>query len=131
MFRAAALAAGRRAAEQGMVDTCAITRVAATSTNPTTGAVTETPTAVYSGRCRLQQREVQGNRVDVGETSVILLRLELQLPMSVVGLQEGDQVTAVTSASDPDLVGRIFRIRDLAHKTDATARRVQITEVTS
>ena len=37
----------------------------------------------------------------------------------------------VTGYEDADLIGRLFRVRDLAHKTHATARRVQCEEVTS
>lgn len=131
MSRAAVLAAGRRAAEQGMVDACTITRVASTTTDPTTGMVSTTPSQVYAGRCRVQQGTTgQGNRMDPGETSVVVLRLEVQLPMSVVGLAEGDALTVTASVHDEDLVGRRFRIHDLAHKTHATSRRVQVTEVT-
>jgi hypothetical protein len=35
------------------------------------------------------------------------------------------------SAYDPDLPGRVFLVRDLFGKTEATARRVQVEEVTS
>jgi hypothetical protein len=128
---AAALARGRAAAQALMVDTCTITRVTGTTTDKDTGVVTETVTEVYTGRCRVQQGTTgQGNRLDPGETSVVLLRLEAQLPMSVVGLAEGDVLTVTASPHDGDLVGRRFRIHDLAHKTHATARRVLVTEVT-
>lgn len=131
MNRASVLAAGRRAAEAGMVDTCTITRVTGTVTDPGTGVVTETRTVLHDGPCRVQQGTTgQGNRMDPGETSVIVLRLEVQLPMSVVGLAEGDELTVTASAHDEDLVDRVFRIHDLAHKTHATSRRVQVTETT-
>lgn len=131
MSRASVLAAGRRAAVAGMVDACTITRVAGTVTDRGTGVVDETRTTLYAGRCRVQQGTAgQGNRMDPGETSVVVLRLEVQLPMSVVGLAEGDEVTITASAHDEDLVGRGFRIHDLAHKTHATSRRVLVTEVT-
>jgi hypothetical protein len=68
--------------------------------------------------------------MDPGETSVVVLRLEVQLPMTVVGLAEGDELVVTASAHDQDLVDRKFRIHDLAHKTHATARRVLVTEVT-
>jgi hypothetical protein len=114
-----------------MVDTCTITRVAGTSTDRDTGVVTETTTVLYTGRCRVQQSTAgQGVRMDPGETSVVVLRLEVQLPMSVTGLAEGDEVTVTASVHDADLVGRRFRIHDLAHKTHATSRRVLVTEVT-
>lgn len=128
---AAALARGRAAVQALMVDTCTITRVTGSSTDPGTGVVTETTTEVYAGRCRVQGSKAgQGVRMDPGETSVVMLRLEVQLPMSVVGLAEGDEVTVTASVHDEDLVGCRFRIHDLAHKTHATSRRVLVTEVT-
>ena len=62
---------------------------------------------------------------------MLLLRLEVQLPMTVTGLRVSDEITIDTSAHDPDLVDRVFLVRDLAHKSHATARRVQVTEKTS
>lgn len=131
MSRASVLAAGRRAAEAGMVDTCAITRVTGETTNDLTGEVTRTTAQVYAGKCRVQQSGAQGGEEDIGEAALVVLRFELQLPMTVVGLHEADEVTITASRSDPDLPGRVFTIRDLMHKTDATARRVSMREVTS
>lgn len=50
--------------------------------------------------------------------------------MSVVGLEAGDEITITAATFDADLTGRLFKIRDLMHKTHATARRVQIIEKT-
>jgi hypothetical protein len=130
MSRASVLARGRLAAEAGMVDACTITRVTGRSTDTTTGAVTPTTSTLYTGKCRVQQQQAQATTEDVGEDQVLLLRLEVQLPMSVTGLQVGDRITVTASAHDADLVGRVFRVHDLAHKTHATARRVQCLEVT-
>jgi hypothetical protein len=49
--------------------------------------------------------------------------------VSVTGLEVGDEVT-ITASRDPDLIGRAFLVRDLFHKTDASSRRVQLTERT-
>jgi hypothetical protein len=78
----------------------------------------------------VQQHQATADRQDVGEDSLLLLRLEVQLPMTVTGLEVGDEITITAAARDADLVGRVFRIHDLAHKTDATARRVQCIERT-
>jgi hypothetical protein len=43
----------------------------------------------------------------------------------------GDVVTITAAGRDQDLVGRVLRIRDLMTKTDSTARRVQVEEITS
>jgi hypothetical protein len=114
-----------------MVDACSIERVTGTTTDRSTGVVDEVTSSIYAGRCRVQQsKSGEGNRMDPSETSVVLLRLQVQLPMSVVGLAEGDLITVTSSALDADLPGRQFRIHDLAHKTHATSRRVLATEVT-
>jgi len=131
MSRASALARGRTAAELGMVDTCTIRRAAGVTTDPLTGATTPTWTDLYAGKCRVQQHQAQAQREDVGEDHLLLLRLEVQLPMAgTEGLEVGDEITMTSSVSDPDLPGRVFLIHDLAHKTDATARRVQCVERT-
>lgn len=133
MSRASAIERGRTAAELGMVDACTIRR---RSTGGTTDPDTGSPTVAYlspnpyAGKCRVQQAQASANQQDVGEDNLLLLRLEVQLPMTVVGLEVGDEITITSSARDPDLVGRLFRIHDLAHKTDATARRVQVIERT-
>lgn len=132
MSREAVLARGRAAAEAGMVDHCVIRRVIARNTDPDTGEIT--PQYLYphpyAGPCRIQQDKAQAQRHDVGEDHQLMLRLELQLPMSATGLEVGDEVTITAAAHDGDLVGRVLLISDLAHKTHATARRVQCVERT-
>lgn len=113
-----------------MVDACEIRRRTGETVDDTTGEVTATYTDVYDGRCRVQQAGAQAGSEEPGEAYVLMLRLEVQLPMSVTGLEVGDEIEVTASVHDPDLVGRVFLVRDLAHKTHATARRVQVTERT-
>jgi hypothetical protein len=127
----ALLLQGRAAAEvRLMVDACTITRIGERVTDTTTGEVTEPTTTLYTGKCRVQQAKADARTEDVGEDRLLMLRLEVQLPMSVTGLEVGDRITITASVHDPDLPGRVFRIHDLAHKTHATARRVQCLEIT-
>lgn len=130
MSAASVLARGRAAAELLMVDACTIRRKTGESTGAG-GVVTPTYSTLYAGKCRVQQAAAQAQQQDPGEAYVLMLRLEVQLPMSVTGLQTEDEVTITASAHDPDLVGRVFLIRDLAHATHKTARRVQVLERTS
>lgn len=131
MSRQTAIIRGRRAAEKGMADTCSIRRRTGETTNPVTGEVTRTyGGSLYAGRCRVQQPKAQAAQSDAGEDFQLLLRLEVQLPMSVTGLQVGDEVTITASAYDPDLPGRTFQVRDLAYGTHKTSRRVGVTERT-
>lgn len=130
MGREEVLARGRAAALIGMRDACTITRTGDPITDPISGDVTRPATTLYTGKCRVQQHQATADRQDIGEDQLLLLRLEVQLPMTVVGLEVGDEITMTASASDPDLPGRAFRIHDLAHATDKTSRRVQCIEKT-
>lgn len=132
MSRESVLARGQAAAARIRVDACIIRRrTGAQTTDDTTSDVVHayvTPDP-YSGPCRIQQgRLATSTESTVAEDTAVKLALEVQLPVSVTGLQVGDEVHITTSASDPDLPGRVFIIRGLAHKTDPTARRVQCTE---
>lgn len=130
MSRATVLARGQAAALLGMRDTCTVTRVnAGGTTDPDTGYPTSSTTTLYTGSCRVQQHQATADGKNIAEDEVFLLRIEVQLPMTVTGLEVGDLIT-ITASIDADLPGRVFRIHDLAHKTDATARRVQCIERT-
>jgi len=125
------LARGQAAAEAGMTDACVIRRRTGATTDPNTGATTPTYTTLYTGKCRVQSSRAEAGREDVGQDFVLLLRLEVQLPVAgTAGLQVGDEITIASAAHDPDLIGRVFRIHDLAHKSEATARRVGVIEKT-
>ena len=115
-----------------MTDACTIRRPSgAGTTDPNTGYPTQTYTNLYAGKCRIQQHQATADRKEVGEDSLMLLRLEVQLPVAgTEGLNVGDEITMTAATNDTDLVGRVFRIHDLAHKTEATARRVQCIERT-
>lgn len=130
MSRASVLARGRSAAESGMVDTCRIETRTGETTDPFSGAVTGQYSSFYEGKCRFQQTQAQAEQRDTGEAYLLLQNVELQLPISVTGVQPGDRVTVLTSR-DEDLVDRVLVVRDLAYKTDATSRRLRVQEVTS
>jgi hypothetical protein len=131
MSRATALAHGRTAAELGMADACTIRRVTGTATDDFSGTVTPAYATLYTGKCRVQQITGTGRPHDVGEDFVLIQRIDVQLPVAgTEGLKVGDEVRVTASVHDADLVGRTFLVHDLAHKTEATARRVACTERT-
>ena len=130
MSRESVLARGRAAAEVGMVDACTIRRVTGSTVDDNTGIITPTRSTVYSGRCRVQQQAASAQGTEVGEDYQLLVRLEVQVPMSVTGVQVGDEVTITASEHDPDLVGQVFLVRELFGKTHATARRLGVTRRT-
>jgi len=131
MSRASALARGRMAAEAGMVDACTIRRRAGGTTDPVTGYPTQPYTTLYAGKCRIQQAVAVARPHQVGEDQVLVVRFDLQLPVAgTTGLQVSDEVTVTASLNDADLVGKVFLVWELAHKSEATARRIGIIERT-
>lgn len=111
-----------------MRDACTIRRVTG-YTSDGLGGRTPTYSTIYAGRCRFQQEKAQAQQHDAGEDYILLVRRELQVPVSVTGVLVSDEVT-VDSSADPDLTGRVFLVRDLAGKTDLSSRRFGITERT-
>lgn len=114
-----------------MVDACTIRRRNGETTNPNTGEITPTYDLLYQGKCRVQQQAMQAQQQDAGQAYLLMVRLEVHLPIAVTGLQPDDEVQITTSITDPDLPGRTFYIRDLAHASEKTARRVGTVERTS
>lgn len=136
MSATSALLRGRAAAAALMVDTCTVTRLnpATTTTDPETGVVTKGFTTVYTGPCKIQDATLGGGRgrpTTVGEAEVLLARMQLHLPMTATGVATDDIATVTASVSDPDLVGRVFHVRELSAKSWLTARRFEIEWVTS
>jgi len=111
-----------------MVDACSVRRVTGTSLNETTGAYTDTTVVVYSGKCRVQVRNAATAALPLsGDREVVSFMLEVQTPMSAASFAVGDMVT-ITASVDSQLVGRIFRVREVFHKTHATQRRTLVQE---
>lgn len=122
----------RVTAASQMVDACTIQHQTGTATNTTTGVVTPTYATppLYTGPCKVQGA-MQATGQDVGEARLAVLSPFVHVPITVTGVVWGDLVTITASANDPELVGRVFRVVGPDHKSFATARRLQCTEVTS
>lgn len=120
---------GQAAAERLMVDACTISRVGVAFTNPDTGEQTKTSIPIYVGKC--QVKSLSGaSPTEPGEAHLLLLTLKLHIPVSATGVRPGDIVAITDATHDPELVGRTFAVKDLAHKTYATSRRLGVQEVT-
>lgn len=130
MSRTALLARAQAAALAGMVDACTIRRRGPVFTSPDTGVPSPAYSTLYTGQCRVQQTRGRAQPHNVGQDYQLLQRVEVQVPLSVTGLKVTDEVT-ITASRDPDLVGRVFLVKELAHKTDASSRRVEVTERTA
>jgi hypothetical protein len=129
MSRASVTARGRAAALTGMADTCTIQHRTGSTTDQDTAEVVDTYTQLYSGRCRFQQAAPTASASDVGEAQVYISQTILQLPITVVGVNNEDVVTCTASALDPDLPGRKFTVKGILRKTHATSRRLELQEV--
>lgn len=133
-----ALDAGRAAAEARMVDSCTIKRKTGSGINPTTGAREDTFSTVYSGKCEVQLRDSLGVEATAGDRELIVVRFVLKIPMAATSPDGStyqpavsDIATLTASSLDPALLGRNFRVRELFHKTFATARRLVVEEAQS
>jgi hypothetical protein len=135
MSLASLIARGQQRAEAVlMVDACTIRRGNGDSVvDDNTGIESETFTDLYAGPCRVQQHSTGGAAQEQtpGEDYQLLLRVEVQLPISVTGLEVDDEITITAAAHDPELVGQVFIVRDLFAKTHPTSRRVGVTRRTS
>ena len=125
------LAMGRRKAESLMRDSCRITAAGETSWDEEAlDHVTGPRTTVYEGKCRLlSPYRAPTTASTPGQVqSVQLSRLSLPVATSL-GILEGMEVEFLSSESDPDLVGKKFRIAGGAQQSDATARRLPVEAV--
>lgn len=127
---------GRALAESLMTASCTITRLpdARGTLNQSTGKYDPpVPTIIYAGKCRMQVRSVtaDGSAKSAGERQATVQQHELHLP--VVGTENvaaKDIVTIISASLDDALTGRTFTIVARHEKSQATARRLPIVEVT-
>jgi hypothetical protein len=114
-----------------MRDACVIRRFGDPVVDDNTGEETRPETVVYTGSCRVQQQPAAAGVANPGEDAQLLVRIELQLPMSAPALEVDDEVTMTASEDDPQLPGQVYYVRDLFAKTDASSRRIGVTRRTS
>lgn len=130
MSAEAAVLAGRRAAESLMQDTCTVERPGEPVTDPETGEVTPSLTSVYTGPCKVQQTISQGSNPSAGSHAFTIQDSRVDFPVSAGPFAVDDVVTVTASALDPQLVGTVYRVAELFHKSFATAQRTRVEEVT-
>lgn len=129
MIAAGVLEAGRRLAEQYMADSCEAFTVGAPVTDPNTGVTTTPETQLYAGRCRVQTYEAQESRPEAGGDTYTVQRYAVHVPVGSFEPQVGTMIRLTGSAYDPHLVGRVYRVVALLHKTAATAYRLGVEEI--
>ena len=136
MTRASVNRRARTFVERGMVDTCRIRRPLKGGTDRDTGRITQAwaDPDPYVGPCLVEQRTAAAADVDAGQAARLIVTRLLKLPLATsTAVRAGDvvEITAIGAASDPGLLGRHFIVHAEAAKTNASARRLGIEEVTS
>ena len=121
----------REQADSTMLDTCTVHRPGAPVTDPDTGAVTPSLTLIYTGKCKVQQTIAQSSNPTAGGHSFTVQSTRWDTPVSAGPFAVNDVVTMTSGELDPQLIGRVFRVVELFHKSMATAQRTRVEEVTS
>lgn len=114
-------------AERLMEAFCTVTRGAATQQNfdPVSGAYpVPVGTAVYTGPCRVKPSGNQAGTVEAAGQDVSLWPFVVSVPMAVTTVLVDDLVTVSTSTLDPQLVGKVFRVKYVEMGSHVTARRL-------
>lgn len=124
-----ALAAGRRAAEAKMLDTCTAGRPAEEDETDGEGNVTTPLTPLYAGKCLVQTYEAQETNPVSGGATLTVQRYRVDVPVGSFAPAIGDVIQITAAAADPNLVGRRYRVVALLHKSQATAYRLGVREI--
>lgn len=121
-----ALNAGRRMAESRMTDECGVTRAGEKTWNETTGEYENTPTSVYSGKCRIRHSAPNGKDVDAAGRLLTISSLELHVPVGTAVFEPDDVVAITASGTRSDQVGRKFIVLAPFDGSQTTALRYKI-----
>lgn len=121
-----ARAAGARAVQKTMVDTCTITAPAAGEVyDPGTDSyVTPAGAVRYTGPCRVKPRDNADRVVDAAGQSVSLWPYVVSVPLLATEEVQLDDVVTITASADPAAVGLRLRVRDVPRGALLTARRL-------
>lgn len=84
------------------------------------------PTVLYTGTARVQTYEPVQLATEVGGGSATVQRYAVHLPVDSYVPAVDDVVTVTACALDANLVGRVFKVRGLLHKSAATAYRLVV-----
>lgn len=112
-----------------MVDACTVGRPGEPVLNEGTGVLSPSLAPVYSGACKFQATISSAANPVSGEHRFTVQDLRFDLPVSAGPLAVNDLVTVTASLLDPQLVGRVYRVAELFHKSFATAQRSRVEEV--
>jgi len=122
----AAVLAGRAEAESLMLDTCTITRPGTPVTDPDTGDVTNTPTDVYAGKCKVQSKDSATSNPEAGGATFTVVSRQVHIPANAADVQDGDVVTITASLLNAFTVGKQYRVDGFEPDSFDTAFRLPV-----
>lgn len=117
---------GRAAALSRMTDTIKATRPGATTTDPTTGAVSTSSATVYEGPGRWKAATTIPSADEVGTSDRVRTSGEVHLPVGPYKPLPGDVLECTGCVLDANLVGRKTVVRSLVGGSQVTAYRIPI-----
>lgn len=120
------LARGRAAALSLMTDTIKATRPGATTTDPTTGAVSTAGATVYEGPGRWKPATTIPSADEVATSDRVRTGGQVHLPVGAYQPLPGDILECTGCPLDPNLVGRKTVVRSLVGGSQVTAYRIPI-----
>jgi hypothetical protein len=131
------LAEGRALAESLMVDTLTINGKSTRNAINADGERIPVPGPVrYSGKGKIQARDVQERNAGGGAHDYVSIRQEIHIPVTAkdpegepAKIVAGDVVKMLDCPLDPSNVGRVFRVAAPQGKSLATAQRLQVDEI--
>lgn len=86
-------------------------------------------TLVYQGKARFQSFEPYEQNPNVPGGNATVQRNGLSVPIAAGPAEVGHLVTCLTSALDPHMPGREYRVASTLHKSHATAQRIALEEI--
>jgi len=110
-----------------MVDTVRIEELTGAS-ELIDGEEVPTRTLVYQGKARFRSVAPYEQKPNVPGGNATVLRNGLSIPISAGPAEVGHVVTCITSALDPFMAGREYRVASPIHDTHATAQRLALEE---
>ena len=128
---AAGLTELREHAVSNMRDACAIERRTGRVLDESTLEYTDTWAQVYAGRCRVKVKDTQPAESEPGGRTFVVNDAVVQVPVDATHYADGDRVTVTASEFDPALVGVVLSVTSRDPISQATSRRLHVSEVTS
>lgn len=106
-----------------MPDMGVVTRAGARTLNQSTGLYEQTPTTIYTGKCKVVlPKQFPNDSAAVGQV-LVESRPRLDLPvLDSAGIRDGD-LFECTAGGDPALVGLKWKLKGVSAQSQTSARR--------